>query len=518
MGAVVNRVNFIDPNNLENTFNYDGKDYHKIDIESLRKDSYIVSKVDYGDLAFHSFKISTHTPESEISPAIEIRMFEDLGLDSNREYVISYTKKELSFEDNFYINSFAVTRDLLNEKYKEIIKRVGHIDYIAIPQLVFEILYKKEFLEKKKVDLFINIDKKESFAIFYKNGEFLSSLSLPTLKSMEKRFTGVTKLNSAEISEILTTNGFIERAYKNEDKKIFDILQTLFIDIFSKINNIITNSRGKFGISGIDRIFIGVEGRRIPMINRTLELSGIKNIEVKTLDIIPNARKIHPFNAICATYAFDKLREKDNLGNLTIFPKKPPFLKTYVGKFFLINLFLIPLAVAYPIYLKFQLWDLEDKNSALQIKLNNLLRVTRTLKQNLHHSSDILANLKKEKSELDRKTEILNDTVIKLKNIKMTDQYSSMLINVNEFLQKHKLKTEIIEQSKEYRDRIAIYKMSVEVLSRSKERENIGKFMGELLFERDGETPKYSRAYTDEIKLEDNLYKSIINIEKLVTQ
>ena len=105
MSKVIKEIFFINPVTLDVT-RFDGQKYVKADLDYLKKGNLITSRMFVGDLVTHSFKISTHTPKSEIPTAIELRMHDDIGLDPNQEQIIRHIKKELNYDGNFQINSF----------------------------------------------------------------------------------------------------------------------------------------------------------------------------------------------------------------------------------------------------------------------------------------------------------------------------------------------------------------------------------------------------------------------------
>ena len=179
--ANAGELTYIDPFDSI-SISYDGKNFNN----KLDKKSFIGSRVSYSDVILHSFKVSDTISDDELKTNVEIKMYDDAGLDLQKKYKITYIKKELDFEDSVLIEAFAIEVDRITESLSSVLSHTKHIDFLALPFLSFTTLYKNKIIETKN-DLFVYIDENEAFLSIYKDGKYLSTKSLMNLDDMAKK-------------------------------------------------------------------------------------------------------------------------------------------------------------------------------------------------------------------------------------------------------------------------------------------------------------------------------------------
>ncbi|MBE0492000.1 MAG: hypothetical protein IBX44_07095 [Sulfurospirillum sp.] len=101
-------VVYLDPV-IEQALFFDAKEFSQP--SSFSKKSFIGSRIFYDDLISHSFKVPKNQSKEEISASIEIRMYEDLGLDLQKTYSFVHVVKDLEYEDMLLIEAFALEHE-----------------------------------------------------------------------------------------------------------------------------------------------------------------------------------------------------------------------------------------------------------------------------------------------------------------------------------------------------------------------------------------------------------------------
>ena len=155
---------------------YTGKKYiFKSDAyQSLNKLSYntsnfITSYVSNKDLISTTVKISRSIPNEDIADILDIKAYEELGLDQATNYVISSTEVENSGEEREY-HIFVAKPEILDELYLPIKQDTKYVDLVIPAPLLYKSLYRKEILQDNGTHCFIYFTQYDAFVTFYRNG------------------------------------------------------------------------------------------------------------------------------------------------------------------------------------------------------------------------------------------------------------------------------------------------------------------------------------------------------------
>ena len=331
-----NKVFYIDPCNQSLLF--DGKIFTP-DVTPSNSD-FISSRIFYDDIITHSFKLAKNTSSEEISSTVELKMYEEAGLDLQKIYKLAYTVKELEFDEMLLIEAFAIEKSAIENRFSSFIKKRKHIDFLVIPFLSFSTLYKNNIIAPKN-DVFVYIEKNEGFLTLYKDGKYLSTKSLGTLNditlSLHKKDI---EIDVEQLETILKEKGLDPSAYTKEDADIFGALEAIFSEIFNKINNVIIHNRSVFGFEKIDRLFFGTNFGKIKGL-KELSLNFFSS-ELKLMDFNLFNEKIKNgfFERIIASYSYDISQDLPEELDITFFKREKPFFKRESGKFILFTCYL----------------------------------------------------------------------------------------------------------------------------------------------------------------------------------
>ena len=491
------KIQYINPTDLTLLI-YDGKHFRDSD---KQEKIYTVSRVLYEDVVVYSFKIPSGQASDDLSSIVEIKMYEDAGLDVNKSYKITYLVKKLDYDEMCLVESFAVDLETLKETYGNCIKKVKYIDFLALPFFSYTTLYANKILTPKN-DIFVYIGNDEAFISFYKNGSYISTKYMINLKDIvEKLDSQELHINIEDLNDILLNKGLKEDLYERHESQLFLELETIFSDILTKINNVALHNRSVFGFEKTDRLFFSTKYGRIKGLKDFVLNFGFTDVEILDFNLFREKQKSDFLDKIVCSYGFDKFKENSNKQNVTIFDRPPTFFSTQFGKLSLwIMLFVAIFAGVYAFfYLDIQ--NLQEQKNSLERKYQSIQQRAKKYKAETRKK---IQEIKKTK-ELMQKQKVIFDnikqSISKLEKMKNRDNsYVNFMAKVDLLLQKYQLRTKSIEQ-------IGNRTMIIEVISGYNERDKIAKFLKSLINE------GFVNVKTDEIRLDKTRYISKIEIE-----
>jgi len=477
-------LTYIDPfDNILIT--YDGKSFGN----RFDKKSFIGSRLSYSDVILHSFKVPESISEDELKTNVEIKMYDDAGLDLQKKYKIAYIKKELDFEESILIEAFAVEVDRISDSLYPVFNKTKHIDFLALPFLSFTTLYKNKIIEEKN-DLFVYIDEHESFLSIYKDGNYLSTKSLINLDEIVKKLevAGVD-ITIEALKEHLFTKGLDSSTYERGETILFNELESIFASMLTKINDIVVYNRSVFGFEKVDRIFLGMQNGRLKGAREFVKKFGMDEVEVRDFNIFKNKEDGNFFEKIVTSYIYDKYETKDFRHNLTIFEKEPAFYKKESGKVLLTVFLIISISSAFVALVWYKNNELQKQKDTRYKKKISI--VNKELKEVLD-----------KKADMDKRVENIKFSITQLENLRDTKKsYSRFILDVNRLLKRYSLSTTNITLTGKD-------SMSVEIIAEYRKRDNIAKFMEDLM------KSGFIGITTDEIKSDKDIYISTIEIKK----
>jgi len=479
--------NFADNTISKGNFNfYDRKNFYI---------SYLYSK----DLLTGTIEIARGISEEDLKDAIEVMAYDELALDSSVDYVIKYLEVYLSNSENRVFNVFAIPVYKLIETFEDI-GAIKHIDFLAPSPLLYSGLYKKEYLERGKIDCFVHFDYEDAYITIYNDGEYVYSKSLThSLKKINEEFAKLLTqhIDERDFFNLLQTQGLM-----TADSVIQKNLMKIFSDIFNYVNDVLQFAKRSNGIEHIDNFFIS---SKIGDIKGLVEFAtNYTNIETKKLElkISKNASEISldPLAEIMIVYAKEYINEKDDRYNFSIFQKEPEFFTRPSGKLTKAIAASLLLSLAYPAYQMSEVYMFEQEYKKLSQENNALTRRVNSTKQVLQklvsQKKEIEKKLKAKEKDLEFRTKLLHQIYNKKVNYAMKAKVlNDLFAKVN----KHHTKVERVEN----KDREVILKV------RSKKDKFITELMKELAIS------KNYKVSTDLIIKDKNTsyYKSAIKVD-----
>jgi Tfp pilus assembly PilM family ATPase len=382
----------IDPITL-NSYEYSKNEIRVNKLEKSKKDSFFTSYIPAKDIITASIDMSRSITDEDLKDAIEIKVYDELGLDSAVNYSITYLEAETNDTKNRFFNVFIIDANLVEERLSPIKKHTKYIDYVTGAPFLLQSLYRKNFIEPDSVDCFIYFQKEDAFLAIYRDGEYVYSKSLHySLTQINEKFCELLgeRIDEKDFNNLLTNEGL-----KGSNLDYQQHLMKLFGEIFLYINDVLIYAKRSYSLDSIDKIYIGSEiGELLGLDEYAQSYLGLEAHEFN-FSIAINSKEwyidqIHILMILSVQVYFD---ERDDNLNFSPFKRPPPLSKRTSGKLLGTIAASIIIALAYPSYqLGFDYF--------LQIKLSSQRKVFIKLNKKTTAIKRELANIKQQENKV----------------------------------------------------------------------------------------------------------------------
>ena len=376
----------IDPLSLV-SYTYSKNEIKLNKLEKSDKNAFFISYLQTRDVISATLDISRNIPDSDLKDAIEIKVYDELALDSAIEYVISYIETDSKDAKNRSFNVFIIDATLIHSKLTPIKEKTRYIDYVTAAPFLVKALYRKNFIEPDGTHCFVYFQKSDAFLTIYKGGEYIYSKSLHySLKEINEKFCELLgeRVDEEEFYKILINEGL--RTTKNDYQQH---LMKLFGEIFLYVNDVLIFAKRSYGIDTIHRTYIGSE---------IGVFSGIKEYGQSYLGLESHAfnfsiainskewyiDQVHILMMLSAQVHFENPFEGINF---SLHKRPPPFkqrasgkLASVVGLGILIGLAFPLYQIGYDTYLSILLSQNNDQYNELIRKTSHIRQVLSALK------------------------------------------------------------------------------------------------------------------------------------------
>ncbi|TET87847.1 MAG: hypothetical protein E3J96_04570 [Sulfurovum sp.] len=395
--------------------------------KSLKKLSYntsnfITSYVSNKDIITTTIQLSRSIPQEDVADILEIKAYEELGLDPASNYIISSTEVENEGEEREF-HLFVAESEVLDKLYLPIKQETKYLDLIIPAPLLYKALYKKEILNDSGTHCFMYFTKQDAFVTFYKNGEYLYSKSIEfSLEQMYEKYCEMVgeQVDKKEFFSILETEG-LKATNSNYQQNFMKI----FAEVFITINDIIIYTKRAFQLDTIDHMFIGsVQGPIIGLDEYSQNYLGLQSADLNfDYNVNNDEWYIDQLQYLMLLSSFDYMEDESSIVNLTIFPRAPSFMNRASGQFIIATFAAISVGLAYPLVYLVGSYANDAKIYALTIQNNKLTTEANKYKKILSDKKQKISVLDKEIAKLSdiykRKTETLTTIYDKKVNYRL---------------------------------------------------------------------------------------------------
>jgi len=361
--------------------------------------NFITSYLSNKDIIITTIHLSRSIPQEDIEDILEIKAYEELGLDQASNYIISSMEVENAGEEReFHI--FIASPEVLDELYLPIKQETKYLDLIIPAPLLYKALYKKEILNDNGTHCFMYFTKQDAFITFYKNGEYVYSKSIEfSLEQMYEKYCELVgeQVDRKEFFSILETEGL-----KATNNTYQQNLMKIFGEVFININDIIIYTKRAFQLDTIDNMFIGsVQGPIIGLDEYSQNYLGLQSSDLNfDYNVNNDEWYTDQLQYLMLLSSFDYMEDESSIVNLTIFPRAPSFMKRASGQFIVATLAAIAVGLAYPLVYLVGSYANDAKIYALTIQNNKLTTETNKYKKILSDKKQKITVLDKEITKL----------------------------------------------------------------------------------------------------------------------
>lgn len=417
--------------------------------KTVKKSDFFVSYVSAKETVSGILDIDKSIQDEEVQSAIEIRAYEDLGLDSSSTYKINYVQIANDSQTINSYNVFAVNTDLMTKNFTEIGKKVPYVDYITPAPFLIKSLYKKNILPSSGIECFIFFQKNDAFLAIYSDGEYLYSRSLQySLSEINEKFCSLSgdRIDTDTFYDMLSKEGL-----KSSNMNYQQYFMKLFGEIFLYINDIAVFARRSCNIKQIDRIYVGTEIGIVSGMNEYVKSymgteakdfnfglsAGVKNNDIN---------QIHIMLTLTAQTYIDSGMSDESL-NFTVYRRPPALNKRLVGKFLTIIAAALIISLLYPAYQYgfgyYKYFQDEIKKKDLIVKESEVKKISEKIKSLTEDKTKIDGELKEEFGILQIREALLYEIHNKRVNYPMK---VVSLVDLLGMANQHKVKIEKVQQ------------------------------------------------------------------------
>ncbi len=383
----------IDPLTL-GSYVYSKNEIKLNNLDKSDKDSFFTSYIQTREIISSTIDISRNIPDSDLKDAIEIKVYDELALDSSVEYTISYFETDSKESKNRSFNVFIIDLKLLTSKLAPIKEKTRYIDFVTTAPFLIKALYQKNFIEPDGTQAFVYFQKNDAFLTIYKNGAYLYSKSLHySLDEMNEKFCELIgeRIDEEEFYKILIKEGL-----KVTSGIHYETLIQLFSEIFSYINDVLVFAKRSYGIDFIDTVYIGSQIGVFSGIEAySKDYLGFETDEFN-FSIAINSKEwyLDQIHILMMLSAQVYSEDPDDTLNFSIYKRPPPLQHRPVGKLLSILGLSILVSLAFPFYQLAYDTYLHIRLSQKSTDYNDLFKKTSNTRQEL-------TLLKAEKEKID---------------------------------------------------------------------------------------------------------------------
>lgn len=369
---------------------------------SLKSNFFFVTYLANKDMIVAPIEVGAGIEEEDLDGALENRAYEELGLDPTIEYIIHH--HEIPHDaDGRLFQLFIIERDRYTEIFSSLQKQIKYIDLITPAPLLYKVLYDLELVESKGVHCYLYFTKYDTFATFYKNGEYLYSKSINY--SFEQIYNRYCEMTGETVDEEAFFRILQKEGMKATQTDYQQNIMKLFGEIFISINDIVIYTKRAYDLEVIDQMFIGsTMGPIIGLDDYAQNYLGLYSSSLEfDFDLNTDEWYIDQFQYMMAVRALQYSSEPESITNFTLYPRPPAFFKRSSGQFVATSLVVTALALMPPTYYYVSAKANETHNNILQDKESKLNKEVTKYKA-------ILGQKRKEITELDNRIKLLKET------------------------------------------------------------------------------------------------------------
>ncbi len=310
--------------------------------------NFITSYVSNKDLITTKVNVSRSIPEEDIADILDIKAYEELGLDQANSYVVSYYEIENAGEEREF-HLFVAEPEILDTLFLPVKQETKYVDLILPAPLLYKPLYSKEILNDTNTHCFVYFTQHDASVTLYQDGEYLYSKSIDfSLEQIYDKYCEHIgeKVDESEFFAILEAEGL--KTTNNDYQQNF---MKIFGEVFITINDIIIYAKRAFNLETIDQMFIGSErGPIIGLDDYSQNYLGLHSSDFNfNYNVNSEEWYTDQLQYLMLLSSFEYMEDETSFVNLTMYPRPPSFINRASGQFIISTFAAISLSLAYPL-------------------------------------------------------------------------------------------------------------------------------------------------------------------------
>jgi hypothetical protein len=365
--------------------------------------NYVTSYISNKDLISAVVEVSNNIPDDDVLDTIELKTYEELGLDQANEYII-HSIETAEVDNNRSFHVFVTEPEIIQERFADTLVDTKYIDLLIPSPLLFMVLYQNKILHNVGVDCFIYFTRYDTVVVVYQDGGYLYSKSIEhSLTRIYEKYLELPgdKVTEDEFYEILGKDG-LKTANSDYQKDVMKI----FGEVFIGINDILIYAKRAFDLETVDKVYIGSEFGPIAGLEEYSQTYLGHVLSELNFDYEFNTDEwyLEQLQCLMILNSYDYIdNEESKIVNLTQFHRPPPFHMRPGGQFIITTSLVSIIGIAYPsVYL--------IGAYANQLETYVLEGEEKELKATANKYKQILAQKTKEIEKLDQEIEKLETT------------------------------------------------------------------------------------------------------------
>ena len=358
------------------------KNAHFAPLQKLtyNKNNFLASFIASRDTIQSTLYISRSIPDQDIADVLELKAYEELGLDQAKEYKIGYIESKVTTHSEREFHVFVVDPERVFEVFTPIVKETKYLDLIIPSPILMKKLYDREILSDTGIDGFIYFTMHDAFIAIYRYGEFLYSKALDY--SLEQIYEKYCEARGEKVDEKEFFTTLQNEGLKAVDGVFREALSKVFSDLFLAANDVIIYVKRAYELETLDHLYIGSSiGSIIGLNEYSQSYLGLRSSEFNfDYHIETDEWHIGQLHHLMLLYAIDGDYEES--ANLTLFERPLPFIYRPSGQFIVTMLLTASLVLAYPVFYlvgnytnKTQIYLLGEEETSLAAEVNRYKKI-----------------------------------------------------------------------------------------------------------------------------------------------
>lgn len=387
---------------INSYYEYKNQEFKNFEKLTYNDKNFVIAYATNKDMIIASLDIGYDIDEDEIEEHLEMKAYEELGLDEEKEYNIKYEKSNDDELSHIY-TLFISETDLIESRFEPVAEETKYIDLVIPAPLLYRTLYNNNILENKNAHCYIYFTMQDAFVTIYKDGNFIYSKSLEfSLEQLYEKYCVLLgeKADQKEFYELLESEGL-----KSTNTKFQTNLMKLFGEIFLQINDIIIYAKRAYNIESIQKLFLGtVKSPIIGLGDYGYNYLGIPTFNLDfNFDIKNDEWYVDQLQYLMVKTGLDYLQNPGKVLNLSNHPRPPVFTKRASGQFIISTIFASLLAIGVPLLYLIPSYMTDAYNLKLDVDNRDLSTEVSTYKKILNEKQLLI---KQNKQELQKLTNI----------------------------------------------------------------------------------------------------------------